>query len=103
MRARLGGPILDGLPGALLDEPPATESSVKIGDGEAQLTVGALTVHVDAEGLIRFLRTEDSAELLAEARAHFWWPGPRLYTAVGNGHHRLEQRFAAYDDEQLYG
>ena len=41
MRARLGGPILEGLPGALLDEPPATESTVKIGDGEGQLTVGA--------------------------------------------------------------
>lgn len=43
VRARLGGPVLDGLPGALLDRAPATESSIKIGDGEGQLTVGALT------------------------------------------------------------
>ena len=103
VRARLGGPILRGLPGALLDEPPATESTVKIGDDEGQLTVGALTVEVNAEGLVRFLRTDDRTEILAEERAHFWWPGSRLYTPVGHGHHRLEQRFAAYDDEKLYG
>ncbi len=92
-----------GCPGALLDEAPATSSTVKVEDGHGQLIVGALTVEVNGEGLVRFLRTEDSAELLAEDRAHFWWPGSRLYTAVGNGHHRLEQRFAAYDDEKLFG
>ncbi|MFD3588493.1 TIM-barrel domain-containing protein [Streptomyces sp. NPDC058683] len=103
VRARLGGPVLDGLPGALLDEPPATGSTVKIADGEGRLTVGGLTVEVSAEGLVRFLRTDDLSEILAEERAHFWWPGSRLYTAVGNGHHRLEQRFAAYEGERLYG
>ncbi|MFJ8946804.1 TIM-barrel domain-containing protein [Streptomyces sp. NPDC102395] len=103
VRARLGGPVLDGLPGALLPQAPPTPSTVKIEEGRGRLTVGALTVEVDAEGMVRFLRTEDGAEVLSEARAHFWWPGPRLYTAVGNGHHRLEQRFAAYDDEKLYG
>lgn len=103
VRARLGGPLLDGLPGALLDEAPVTEATIKIEDAQGTLIVGKLTVEIDAEGLIRFLRTDDSGELLAEARAHFWWPGSRLYTAVGNGHHRLEQRFAAYEDERLYG
>ena len=104
VRARLGGPVLDGLPGALLDEPPATESTVKIDDAEGQLTVGALTVHVDAEGQIRFLRTRGLHRaprggtrplLVARARAST----PRS----ASGHHRLEQRFAAYDDEKLYG
>ncbi|MEV7740156.1 family 31 glucosidase, partial [Streptomyces sp. NPDC088921] len=103
VRARLGGPVLEGLPGALLDERPPAVGSVKISDAQALLTVGALTVEVSAEGLVRFLRTDDRSELLAEERAHFWWPGPRLYTAVGGGHHRLEQRFAAYEDERLYG
>ncbi|NMI61378.1 glycoside hydrolase family 31 protein [Streptomyces sp. RLB3-17] len=103
VRARLGGAVLEGLPGALLDEPQVTESTVKIQDGEGRLTVGALTVEVDAEGQVRFLRTADGTELLAEERAHFWWPGPRLYTPTGNGHHRLEQRFAAYEGEKLYG
>ncbi len=103
VRARLGGPVLEDLPGALLPDPPGTGSTVKIEDGAGSLTVGALTVEVGAEGLVRFVRTADGAELLAEERAHFWWPGPRLYTAVGNGYHRLEQRFAAHDDEKLYG
>ncbi|GAA2655736.1 glycoside hydrolase family 31 protein [Streptomyces vastus] len=103
VRARLGGPVVDGLPGALLDEAPATEASVKIEDGRGLLTVGALTVEVGSEGLLRFTRTDDSSELLTEERAHFWWPGPRLYTPVGNGYHRLEQRFAAYEGEKLFG
>lgn len=72
VRARLGGPVLDDLPGALLDEPPATESTVRIVDGEGRLTVGSLTVEVSAEGLVRFLRTDDLSEILAEQRAHFW-------------------------------
>lgn len=96
-------PGAGGLPEALADAPPAQDATVAIGDGEARLTVGALTVEVNAEGLAPFLRTEDGTELLAEERAHFWWPGSRLYTAVGNGHHRLEQRFAAYEGEKLYG
>src|SRR5207248_1141724 len=98
VRARLGGPVLEGLPGALLDEAPATESSLKIGDGEGQLTVGALTVEVSAEGLIRFLRTDDGREGLAgngtrwvadSARQIDYWitagtpaDGQRRYSAV---------------------
>ncbi|MET8100513.1 glycoside hydrolase family 31 protein [Streptomyces sp. NPDC005236] len=103
VRARLGGPLLEGLPGALLDEPEDTASTLELRHGEGRLTVGALTVEVSAEGLIRFTRTGDDGELLAEERAHFWWPGSRLYTPTGNGHHRLEQRFAAYEGERLYG
>ncbi|MEO3756433.1 TIM-barrel domain-containing protein [Streptomyces sp. B6B3] len=104
VRARLGGPLLPDLPGALLDEaPPAGPVAVKVKDGTATLTCGAITAEVNAEGMIRFLRTDTGDELLAEERAHFWWPGPRLYTATGNGYHRLEQRFAAYHGERLYG
>ncbi|MEY2246121.1 TIM-barrel domain-containing protein [Streptomyces sp. BF23-18] len=103
VRARLGGPLLESLPGALLDRPEDTTSTLELTPDEGRLTVGALTVEVSAEGLIRFIRTADGGELLAEERAHFWWPGSRLYTPTGNGHHRLEQRFAAYDGERLYG
>ncbi|MFF4541310.1 TIM-barrel domain-containing protein [Streptomyces aureus] len=103
VRARLGGPLLEGLPGALLDGPEDTPSTLELGPAEGRLTVGALTVEMSAEGLVRFTRTADGAELLAEERAHFWWPGSRLYTPTGNGHHRLEQRFAAYEGERLYG
>lgn len=104
VRARLGGPVRDGLPGALLAEPPpAGAVAVKTGAGLATFTCGALTAEVTVEGQLRFLRTSSGEELLAEERAHFWWPGPRLYTATGNGYHRLEQRFAAYAGERLYG
>ncbi|GAB3122026.1 glycoside hydrolase family 31 protein [Streptomyces calidiresistens] len=104
VRARLGGPVLDGLPGALAAErPPAPDAAVKIGNGTAVLVNGAVTAEVGAEGMIRFLDSTTGGELLAEERAHFWWPGPRLYTATGNGYHRLEQRFAAHPDEKLYG
>ncbi|PQM24531.1 family 31 glucosidase [Streptomyces xinghaiensis] len=104
VRARLGGPVLADFPGALREAPPeAAASSVKPGDDRGLLVNGALTAEVTAEGMVRFLRTDTGEELLAEERAHFWWPGPRLYTATGNGYHRLEQRFRAYDGERLYG
>ncbi|MFD7502015.1 TIM-barrel domain-containing protein [Streptomyces sp. NPDC059850] len=103
VRARLGGPVLDGLPGALQDDPQPSAATVKVADGHASLTNGALTAEIAADGMIRFVRTGDGTELLAEERAHFWWPGPRLRTATGNGYHRLEQRFRAYEGEKLYG
>ncbi|MEY9856499.1 alpha-D-xyloside xylohydrolase [Catenulispora sp. GAS73] len=116
VRAKVGGPILDGLPGALLDEPvqdaasalasataSATASEVAIGAAEASVVNGAITATVSLTGRIRFTRTADGFELLAEQDAHFWWPGPRLRTAHGNGYARLEQRFAAYPDEKLFG
>ncbi|MFD4636097.1 TIM-barrel domain-containing protein [Lentzea sp. NPDC058436] len=116
VRAIPGGPLLDDLPSALLDAPPPAEVEIKIADDHAILVAGALTVRIDGRpegelqpdlsssaGLLTFSRTEDGAELLAEQPAHFWWPGPRLATATGNGYHRLEQRFRAYRGERLYG
>jgi alpha-D-xyloside xylohydrolase len=86
-----------------LAERPAASGTVKIVDGEASISVGAITAEVDAEGQLRFLRTETGEELLAEQPIHFWWPGPRNFTARGNGYQRLEQCFAAYEGEQLFG
>jgi alpha-D-xyloside xylohydrolase len=103
VRTALGGPVRDDLPGALLDPPPPSEPAVKVADDRAVLTNGDLTVEVTVDGRIRFARTADGAELLAEEPAHFWWPGARSYTATGNGYHRLEQRFKAYPGERLYG
>jgi alpha-D-xyloside xylohydrolase len=104
------GPILDDLPGALLAAEPS-EAVVKLEYGGAVLVNGAVTVVLSTDGLpekttaplIRFLRTSDDAELLAEEPRHFWWPGARHFTATGNGYHRLEQNFRAYDGEQLFG
>jgi alpha-D-xyloside xylohydrolase len=102
VRSRLGGPILPGLPGALLSDEP-TEGVVELGDTSARLVNGAITAEVDRTGRIVFRRTADGSELLAEDDAHFWWPGPRPRTPMGNGYHRIEQHFAAYPDERLYG
>ena len=110
VRSKVGGTILEELPGALLDPPEhpafpeaARSVEVKIAERGATIVNGAITASVSATGRIAFKRTEDGAELLAEQDAHFWWPGPRLRTALGNGYARLEQRFAAYPDEKLYG
>lgn len=53
--------------------------------------------------MFRFTTTATGEELLAEQPVHFWWPGPRLFTPSGNGYHRLEQMFRAYDGERLFG
>jgi alpha-D-xyloside xylohydrolase len=116
VRATPGGPVLDDLPGALLDAPPGGQPQIGIAEHHATLVNGALTVRIDADtagsvtpylpttaGRLTFLRTEDGAELLAEQPAHFWWPGPRSAAPTGNGYHRLEQRFRAYPGERLYG
>lgn len=116
VRATPGGPVLDDLPGALLDAPPGGTAEIGIAEHHATLVNGALTVRVDADtagsvtpylpttaGRLTFLRTADGAELLAEQPAHFWWPGPRSAAPTGNGYHRLEQRFRAYPGERLYG
>jgi alpha-D-xyloside xylohydrolase len=106
VRSKVGGPILEGLPGALLDPPDvavASEATIEITDRGAMVVNGEITARVSLTGRVTFLSTEDGSELLAEQDAHFWWPGPRLRTAHGNGYARLEQRFAAYPDEKLYG
>ena len=117
VRSVHGGPLLDDLPGALLDSPPdGAELKITVSEHYATLVNGTIAVCVDAgtegrltpdlpaaAGRLTFLRTEDGSELLAEQPAHFWWPGARLATATGNGYHRLEQRFRAYPGERLYG
>jgi alpha-D-xyloside xylohydrolase len=107
VRAALG-PVATGLPGALLEPAAASDAHIKIENGSAQLVNGALTATISEGGdfgqpVLRFTRTGTDEELLAEEPLHFWWPGPRLFTPTGNGCHRLEQRFRAYDGERLYG
>jgi alpha-D-xyloside xylohydrolase len=104
VRSKLGGAILEGLPGALLDGPvPGPPPRISLDAHGARIVHGAITATVTVTGRITFTRTADGAELLAEQDAHFWWPGPRLRTAHGNGYHRIEQRFRAYPGEKLYG
>jgi alpha-D-xyloside xylohydrolase len=110
VRGRLGGEILDGLPGALLEEAPSRcEAKVEVTSTTARLVNGRVTVELASGGtdhgqaVLRFTASATGEELLAEQPIHFWWPGPRLCTPAGNGYHRLEQMFRAYDGERLFG
>ncbi|HEV3361736.1 MAG TPA: TIM-barrel domain-containing protein [Pseudonocardiaceae bacterium] len=89
----------DNIPGALDIEPPDTPHHVEDG----ALVVGKLRVELADNGHLTFRRAEDGAELLREVSAHFAWPGPRLFSPNGDGYYRLEQRFAAYPNERVYG
>ncbi|MEN3362235.1 MAG: alpha-D-xyloside xylohydrolase, partial [Mycobacteriales bacterium] len=103
VRVRVGfDRLLDGSAGALGDRPQGT-AEIKVSSDAARLVNGRLAVDISADGLLRFERVETGDELLAEERAHFWWPGARRFVATGNGYHRIEQRFRAYPDEKLFG
>ncbi|GAB2907365.1 glycoside hydrolase family 31 protein [Streptomyces mayteni] len=122
VRATLG-PIRDDVPGALLEDPerPPGQARITLPDltgltvfanglgsptdpvAPARLVNGRITAELTVDGELRFVRTGEGRELLAERRAHFWWPGTRTHTPVGHGYRRLEQHFAAYRDERLYG
>ena len=93
--------IADELPGALIGPRPVPSAGAT-SDGAA-LVNGKLRAQISADGLVSFWRSDDGRELLSEQKAHFWWPGPRLFVANGNGHYRIEQRFKAYEGERLYG
>jgi len=110
VRVRVGlHRILPDLPGALdAAAPPADPAAVRIeidpAGNSATLIHGRVRVHVDAAtGLVSFHHAATGAEVLREQPAHFWWPSSRHFEAAGGGSHRIEQRFAAYPDERVYG
>jgi alpha-D-xyloside xylohydrolase len=86
-----------------LTERPAAQAAVKILAQGATITVGTLSAEVNTDGQIRFLHSGSGEELLAEQPIHFWWPGPRNFTSRDNGYQQLEQCFAAYEGERLFG
>jgi alpha-D-xyloside xylohydrolase len=125
VRVRAGvGRLLADLPGALAEGRPApgiAACSVRLPaqltghdelDGTtgfhaaegtaAVLSTGDLRVEISAGGMIRFSRA-DGAELLAERRRHFAWPGARHFDPIGDGRYRITQLFEAYVGERLYG
>lgn len=103
VRARLAGPISDDLPGALLEAPPADTAEVSVDADGASVVNGAIRAEVSADGSLRFLRSDSGEELAAEQAPHFHWPPARAWLATGNGYHRLEVSFRAYDRERFYG
>jgi alpha-D-xyloside xylohydrolase len=89
--------------GALLERPANAGAISLAADGGGRLVVGELVVDLDSEGHLRFSRSSDGSELLAEEPIHFWWPGPRNFTPIANGYYRIEQQFRAYVGERLFG
>lgn len=110
IRATMGPEIIDDLPGALLDPPPA-KAQIEISEQHALVRNGAIEAGVRIQerpgGLtlatIRFRSQLNGQELLAEAPAHFPRPPARQYRAAGGDHFQLEVLFRAYEDERLYG
>ncbi len=103
--------IPDSDAGALDRTPPTVSAAaVELAPNRATLVNGELTVEIHVpptDGypvpLVRFLRTSDGAELLAEERVHFWWPGARAFYGNHSGAHEIHQQFKAYPGERLYG
>lgn len=97
--------------GALTTRPDGLgDVEIEIGDDRARLVNGDLTVEVTIEvgdgfpsPLLRFVQTSTGAELLAEEREHYWWPGARAYFGNRAGSPELHQQFRAYPGEKLFG
>ena len=84
--------------------PSSGDAQISVVEGQrGHISVGRLTVELDHQGNLRFLRSDDGTELTAEEPIHFQWPGPRNFTSEGNGYFRLEQQFRAYANERFYG
>ncbi|HTI23018.1 MAG TPA: TIM-barrel domain-containing protein [Kutzneria sp.] len=98
--------IRTDLPGALDPAGPST-SGVELtvlDDGSARLVNGRLAVAADTGGRIRFLHAATGRELLADKRPYTAWDrGPRIHSPRGDGSYRIEQHFAAYEGERIFG
>jgi alpha-D-xyloside xylohydrolase len=103
------GPVRDDIPGALSARPENERPDTTASTTGTRMVNGQITAELNTEpndhgqAMLRFTRTATGEELLAEHPIHFWWPGPRLFSPAGNGYYRLEQAFASYPDERLYG
>ncbi len=104
VRATLAADIADPLAGigALLEARPATPN-ISVTDDAATIRNGAVTAHLTATGALRFTRSADGIELLAEQERHFVWPPARHFEPGPGVLFRIEANFKAYDDERIYG
>ncbi len=103
VRVRVARRVLAEIDGALVDRPGHADVTVTTGNATSSLVNGKLRVELSENGELRFCRETDGSELLSEMPAHFAWPGPRLFSPVGDDSYRLEQRFRAYPDERIFG
>ncbi len=112
VRARPGTALAAPHVDALLDVAGQT-AEIEIDQDIASITRGRLRAEITLvdrhgadlkrEAVIRFLRADTGAELLAETRSHFAGPRTRSFKGLASGSWRLEQQFRAYDGESLWG
>ena len=106
VRAALGRPVSDPLAGvgAFLEPAPARGPiEVAIGRRSARIANRGIGAEVSASGAIRFVRTADGRELLAEEERHFAGPPARAYDEGAGDLPRIEVNFAAADGERFWG
>src|ERR1019366_4259628 len=105
VRGTIEGEIRDDLPGALLPASADADARTDISPDLAQVVNGRLTAGITASGRLRFVRTRDGAELLAEVTPHFTSPPQRRYAPTGRGAglHHTEVLVDARDGERFYG
>jgi alpha-D-xyloside xylohydrolase len=103
VRATLASAIREELDNALLS-PPSMEAQIDIQPDQATIRNGAIVARVSAAGEITFLNAATSGELLREAPPYVCGPlRARHLRPVDGDLARVEMRFAAYDDERIYG
>ena len=102
VRGTLWGELREDLPQALLPAGQA-QAVAEVGDDLGSITNGALTAEISAAGRLRFLRSSDRSQLLAEVEPHFSAPPARHYLPAGGGLHHFEALFEPNQGERLYG
>lgn len=103
VRATKNATLIENGVNALL--PPAQmDAHITITDDSASISNGAITAHVSAQGVVRFVHSESGDELLAEVQPRRSTRIPaRSFKARHSDLYHLEMRFRAYDDERFYG
>ena len=88
---------------ALLDNVARLERpTIGLAEDVVRLRIGRMGAELSLpQGRLRFFDAATERDLLAETGAP--WPGSRRFVPLGSGTYRLEQRFAAYEDERIYG
>ncbi len=103
VRSTLDASIHDDVVSALL-APEPTEARITIDEQGSTLVNGALTVLVSPGGHMRFVRSADGSELLAEIeRRHSTRIPARLFKTQPGSLYHLEACFQAYEGERIYG
>lgn len=86
-----------------LVDPAAVADTVRIDADSGELVNGAITARLSADGHLRFLRSSDGEELLAEIPVRLLYPAARRFSAREGDLFHTEARFTSYPGERFYG